>query len=97
MNLINSKLIPEDMQARVDEANELFNNELQLLELLENKASRMLKAKQDYQTDIKIIGNKRVYSGVVVKLNNRTWRAKREYDRAKICFYDHQWHFEPLL
>lgn len=97
ISLINSKLIPEDMQARVDEANVLFNNESQLLQWLENKALEMQNAKQDYQTDIKLIGNKRVYPGVVVKLNNRTWRAEREYDRAKICFYEHQWHFEPLI
>lgn len=97
MNIINSKFIPEDMQGRVDEANQLFENESQLLQWLENKATEMRKAKDKYQTDIKLMANKRVYPGVVVKLNNRTWRAEREYDRAKICFHGHQWHFEPLI
>ena len=57
----------------------------------------MQNSKEKYQTDIKLISNKRVYPGVVVKLNNRTWRADRQYDKAKICFQDHQWHFEPLI
>jgi len=97
MNLINSKFIPQDMQGRVDEANQLFENETQLLQWLESKAKEMHNAKEKYQTDIQLLASKRVYPGVVVKLNNRTWRAEREYDRAKICFHGHQWHFEPLI
>jgi uncharacterized protein (DUF342 family) len=97
INIINSKSIPRDMQTRVDQANQLFRNESQLLEWLENKTEEMQKSKEDYQTDIKLIGNKRIYPGVVVKLNNRTWRAEREYDKAKICFHGHQWHLEPLI
>ncbi|MBU3002727.1 DUF342 domain-containing protein [Paraglaciecola arctica] len=96
MNIINSKLIPQDMQDRVDEAKQLFENESQLLQWLENKAQEMHKSKERYQTDIQLMANKRVYPGVIVKLNNRTWRAEREYDRTKICFHGHQWHFEPL-
>lgn len=97
MSIINSKFIPQDMQGRVDEANQLFKNETQLLQWLESKAKEMHNSKEKYQTDIQLIANKRVYPGVVVKLNNRTWRADREYDRAKICFHGHQWHFEPLI
>jgi uncharacterized protein (DUF342 family) len=97
INLINSKFIPKDMQLRVDEANQLFQNENQLLDWLESKSKEMHKAKEQYQTDIQLVANKRLYPGVVVKLNNRTWRADREYDRANICFHGHQWHVEPLI
>ncbi|MFT7261458.1 MAG: hypothetical protein ACI9MS_003334 [Glaciecola sp.] len=96
INLINSKYIPKDMQLRVDEANQLLQNETQLLDWLETKSKEMIESKEKYQTDIQLIANKRVYPGVVVKLNNRTWRADREYDRANICFHGHQWHVEPL-
>ncbi|KXI30826.1 DUF342 domain-containing protein [Paraglaciecola hydrolytica] len=97
MNVINTKMIPEDMKGRVDEANELVNNETHLLQWLESKASEMKKLKDNYQNDIKLIANKRLYPGVIVKLNNRTWRAEREYDRAKIVFEGHQWQYEPLI
>jgi uncharacterized protein (DUF342 family) len=97
MNLINAKIIPKDMQQRVDEANQLFQCEQQLLEWLEAKAKDMSAAKEKYQQNIQLIANKRIYPGVVVKLNNRTWRAEREYDRAKIHFHEHQWHYEPLI
>ncbi|WP_340678517.1 FapA family protein [Paraglaciecola sp.] len=97
MTVINAKKIPDDMRFRVNEANELVENELQLLQWLESKASEMKKLKDNYQNDIKLLASKRVYPGVVVKLNNRTWRAEREYDRAKISFQGHQWQYEPLL
>lgn len=97
MNLIESKFIPEDMQERVDEAKQLFQSETQLLQWLEFKAKEMQKSKEQYQTDIQLLANKRLYPGVIVKLNNRTWRADREYDRSKISFHGHQWHHEPLM
>lgn len=97
MNIIASKFVPEDMKQKVSDAKTLFDNETQLLEWLEGKAREMKVAKEQYQQDIMLIANKRIYPGVVVKLNNRTWRAEREYDRAKICFYDHQWNYEPLI
>ena len=97
MNVINAKMIPADMRSRVVEANELVENEWQLLQWLESKASEMKKLKDNYQNDIKLMANKRLYPGVIVKLNNRTWRAEREYDRAKISFEGHQWQYEPLI
>jgi uncharacterized protein (DUF342 family) len=97
INIINSKFIPKDMQLRVDEANQMFKSETQLLEWLEIKSKEMNQAKEQYQTNIKLIANKRVYPGVVVKLNNRTWRAEREFDKSNISYHGHQWHIEPLM
>ncbi len=97
MTMIKGKQIPKNMQERVDEANQLFQNEIQLMEWLESKAKEMHDAKEEYQTNIQLISNKRLYPGVVAKLNKRTWRAEREYDKTKVIFQDHQWHLEPLI
>ena len=97
MNMINKKFIPHTMQQRVDDANQLYQNESQLLQWLENKSNEMQQAKEKYQNEIQLVGNKRIYPGVVIKLNNRTWRADKEYERSKICFHGHQWHAEPLI
>ena len=94
INLLNSKPIPKDMKGRVDDANQLFQREKKLVDRLEKKSYEMQMAKEQYQTDIQLIANKRLYPGVVVKLNNRTWRADREYDKAKIRFFEHQWQVE---
>jgi len=50
-----------------------------------------------YQSGIKLVANKRLYSGVSAKLNNRNWRSEREYDRAKVFYDAHQWVYEPIV
>lgn len=97
MSIIASKFVPEDMKHQVNEAKVLFKNETKLLEWLEDKALTMTMDKEQYQQDMMLVANKRIYPGVVVKLNNRTWRAEREYDRTKVFFHDHKWNWEPLL
>ena len=97
INLIQSKKVPKELQRKVAEALELFNNESALLEWLENKANDVKAAKENYQSDIKLIANKRLYPGVSAKLNNRNWRSEREYDRAQIHYDSHQWHYDPLI
>ena len=94
--MINSQFIPQDMKGRVDDANQMFKSEKQLVDSLENKSNDIHKSKEQYQTDIQVIANKRLYPGVVVKLNNRTWRADREYDMVKIRFFEHQWQVEQV-
>ena len=59
ISTINDKYIPKDMQGRVNEANQLFQNEIQLVEWLESKAKEMHDAKEQYQTNIQLISNKR--------------------------------------
>ena len=97
INLIQGKKVPKELQRKVAEALELFNNESALLEWLENKANDVKAAKENYQSDIKLIANKRLYPGVSAKLNNRNWRSEREYDRALIRYDSHQWHYDPLI
>lgn len=97
IDLIQAQKIPKELQRKAAEALELFNNESALLEWLENKANDVKAAKEHYQADIKLIANKRLYPGVSAKLNNRNWRSEREYDRAKIHYDSHQWHYEPII
>ncbi|MEP2600810.1 MAG: FapA family protein [Paraglaciecola sp.] len=96
IKLINSKSIPRDMQQRVDEANELFQSETQLLQWLEIKAAEVLKAKNDYQSNIQIIANKRIYPGVIIKLNTKSWRPEKELEATKISYFGHQWKVAPI-
>lgn len=97
MSLIRSKKIPADLRRKLEEAEELLRNEAHLLQWLEMKAEQMKEAKEQYQNDIKLIANKRLYPGVIVKLNNRTWRAEREYAKARVFYEGHQWQYEPIV
>lgn len=96
ISLINSKFIPKDMQHRVDEANQLFQNETQLLQWLESKVTEVSNAKDRYQSNIQIIANKRIYPGVILKLNNKTWRADKELESSQVLFQGHQWRVQSV-
>ena len=85
------------MRSKVDGAIELFENEAQLLNWLEVKALEMKESKEAYTQEVMITANKRIYSGVSVKLNNRVWRSDREYGRSKVHYDDHQWVYEPVV
>ncbi|WP_414830644.1 DUF342 domain-containing protein [Alteromonas sp. H39] len=96
IDYIKTKIIPKEMRDKVNEALELLKNEAALLSWIEDKALEMKAAKDNYQNDIKLVANKRLYAGVAVKLNNRNWRSEREYDRSLVKYEAHQWHHEPL-
>lgn len=97
INLLQSKKVPKELQQKLDEALELFHNESALLEWIESKANDVKLAKENYQSEIKLIAHKRLYPGVSVKLNNRNWHSEREYDRALIHYDSHQWHYDPIV
>ena len=94
---INNRVVPKSLLSKVDEAKELLKNESNLLTWMESKSVEMSQAKQQYQEAAKLIANKKLYSGVSVKLNNRNWRSEREYDRAQVSYDMHQWKYEPLV
>jgi len=96
IEFIKSKKIPSELSEKVLEAVEMYNNEKQLMLWLEEKARKLKEAKERYTDDIGLFASQRLYPGVVVRLNNRTWKAEREYPKAKIHYYEHQWTYEPL-
>lgn len=97
LDLIRSKFIPQDLQDKVDDAAKLFRNEANLLQWMQQKVEEVRQAKEEYQADIKLVAQKRLYPGVTVKLNNRTWRAEKEYGSALVSYEGHKWEYQPLL
>ncbi|QJR79482.1 DUF342 domain-containing protein [Alteromonas pelagimontana] len=97
IDLIKQKLVPSELHQKVEDALELYKNETALLHWIEMKALEMKQAKDSYQRDIKLVANKRLYAGVSVKLNNRSWRSEREYDRSAVKYEGHQWHYQPIV
>ena len=97
IDILKSKKVPKELKTKVTEALEMFNNENALLDWIEMKVLEINDAKIQYQQDIKLIANKKLYPGVTAKLNNRNWRSEREYERAHIHYDSHQWHYEPII
>lgn len=97
IDLLKSKKVPKELKQKMTDALELFNNETALLEWIEGKASEVKGAKESYQSDVKLIANKRLYPGVTAKLNNRNWRSEREYNRSMVRYDAHKWHYDPIV
>ena len=97
LDLLKSKKVPKELKRKMTDALELFNNETALLEWIEAKAYEIKVAKESYQSDVKLIANKRLYAGVTAKLNNRNWRSEREYNRSRVRYDAHQWHYDPIV
>lgn len=96
VDIIKKKLVPAELKDKVDDVIEMYKSEAALLNWIEMRMLEMKQAKDAYQKDIGLIANKKLYSGVSAKLNNRSWRSEREYDRAKVSYESHQWSYEPL-
>lgn len=97
INFIKSRKIPISLADKVNEAIHLFNNEKKTMEWLQDKISGIKQEKENYVDVIGLEVKDRIYPGVVVKLNNRTWRAEREYPRARIVYEGHQWLYDPIV
>ena len=96
INFIKSKRIPAELADKVNEAIILFNNEKKTLHWLEDKITNLKGEKGRYVELIGVEVKNKIFPGVVLKLNNRSWRADREYPRARIKYEGHQWLYEPL-
>ncbi|WP_102796913.1 DUF342 domain-containing protein [Bowmanella denitrificans] len=95
MEIIKKKRLPSDLARKVNMAVKLYKSEEQLLAWVTKKVEELRKAKEQYQNIIGMSASKKLHAGVIVKLNNRTWKADRDYSRGRVHYFEHQWHFEP--
>ncbi|MBU2978982.1 FapA family protein [Alteromonas sp. C1M14] len=95
--LINQRLTHKDLASKVSEVKAMLHNETALLFWLEKKSLELQTRKDDYLANIKLKANKRLYSGVSAKLNNRNWRSERELERCEIRYDAHKWHYHPII
>jgi hypothetical protein len=54
-------------------------------------------AKTDYETNARIIANKELFPGVVVKLNKRIFRQKKETMKSRIVMVGVNWEYQPII
>lgn len=97
INFIKSKKIPMALANKVTEAVQLFNNERRTLEWLQERIIGIKSEKDSYVSVIGLEVKDKIYPGVVIKLNNRSWKAEREYPRARIKYEGHQWLYDPII
>ena len=94
---IKKKKIPEELLTKFNETMDLYEGEHLLMIWLQERVLEVRQAKEDYIHNIKLEASKKLYPGVVAKMNTRIWRAQKEYSAARIHYANYKWQFEPLL
>ncbi|MDN4501439.1 FapA family protein [Alteromonadaceae bacterium BrNp21-10] len=93
---IKNRKVPKHLLDKLHDLLGKYRDERTMLQQLMSKAEYLRIAKAQYIERIQLNASKNLYPGVVVKLNNRTWKADREYANAKIHYHEHQWQYDPL-
>jgi len=94
---IHAKHIPGSLISQLQKVDGVFESEKFLLQWLERAEQEMKQAKVEYERNAKIVANKELFPGVVVKMNKHTWRSERDYERCVIRLADGKWIYDPLV
>jgi uncharacterized protein (DUF342 family) len=92
----NIESCPPHLRPKLKEISSLFSNEERNYTWLKSKLELIQQEKDDYSYYLKVIAHDKIFPGVSVKLNTKTWRAEREYRTAKIAYLGHVWTYEPM-
>jgi uncharacterized protein len=95
VDIIRKKRMPKELSEKVERIMSLYKGEEKLLDWVTKKTEALRKAKDDYLLITRMRASKKIHPGVVLKLNNRTWKADREYSNGQVYYFEHQWHFKP--
>lgn len=83
---------PEALALKRNDILERFQDEHKMYQWLLFKANELQEEKSSYTDKIGAEASKRLYPGVMLRLNGKTWRADREYSSAKLKYEGHSWH-----
>lgn len=93
---LNSRHIPAQLKKKLATLTNELDSERILLNWLRLAKEEMTQKKQDYEMHARIIANKELFPGVVVKLNKKMWKAEKEYQRCRIILENGAWLYDPL-
>ena len=97
LSSINFRQVPEALKLKMRELNNVLEAERILLSWLKEALFEMQERKREYELNSRVIANKELFPGVIVKLNNKVWHGKQEYKRSRVTLDDGNWHYEPLV
>lgn len=87
---------PDELALRRNDILERFQDEHKMYQWLLFKANELQDEKNSYTDKIGAEASKRLYPGVMLRLNGKTWRADREYSSAKLKYEGHNWHQDVI-
>lgn len=97
LSKINAKKFPNSLQKKLKSLDLVIGKERSLLTWLRKIQSDLEQAKKDYETNARIIANKELFPGVVVKLNKRIFRQKKETLKSRVVLVEGNWEYQPII
>jgi uncharacterized protein (DUF342 family) len=97
LSKINAKKFPPSLRKKLKKLDLVIGKERSLLTWLRKVQGDLEQAKTDYETNARIIANKELFPGVVVKLNKRIFRQKKETMKSRIVMVGVNWEYQPII
>lgn len=97
LSKINAKKFPPSLQKKLKRLDGAISKERSLLNWLRKTQADLEQAKKDYETNVRVIANKELFPGVVVKLNKRIYRVKKETMKSRVLLVEGIWEYQPII
>ncbi len=93
---INNKIIPASLKKKLMALNDQLAAERVLLNWVKDAKQELEDKILQYETNARIIANKELFPGVIIKLNKAIFRAEREYPKCRVLLENKKWRYEPI-
>jgi uncharacterized protein (DUF342 family) len=97
LSKLNQKKIPEALKRKMAKLDTTIDKERNILNYLRKLEGDLDSAKTEYEKNIRVVANKELFPGVVVKLNKRTYKASKETLKSRIVFNNGDWEYQPII
>ncbi|GLR70165.1 DUF342 domain-containing protein [Agaribacter marinus] len=97
MTEVHGKRIHNALLSKLTNLTDKLESERVLLDWLRNSEKELREAKVQYEESARVLAYQEMYPGVTIKLNNRIWKAEKEYLRSRIAYEGRVWKYEPII
>lgn len=93
---LKSRHIPAFLKQKLATLSDELESERLLLNWLRLAKNELLGKRSAYETQARVVANKELFPGVIVKLNKKMWKAEKECQRCRIILEKDSWLYEPM-
>ena len=97
LSLINKQIIPEALKQKMASLNDELASERLLLHWVQGALAELQEKLNDYESNARVIANKELFPGVTVRLNEKIWKAEKEYMRCRVILENGNWLYDPIV
>jgi uncharacterized protein (DUF342 family) len=97
LSKIYAKKLPPRLHKKLKNLDAVIGKERHLLNWLRKVQGDLEHAKTEYESNARIIANKELFPGVLVKLNKRIYKVQKETMKSRILLVEGNWEYQPII